>query len=79
MPNYGSVHDLPINEKGKTPKTEENIINLRDSIVNMPTRSNIVLFDDWIYQGRTKRGYDSINIYDQEKRVIAIFKKQEDG
>jgi len=78
-PDHGSVHDLPINEKGKTPKTEENAIALRDSILNMPTRSNIVWFDDGMYQGGTERGYPAVNIYDQEKRVIAIFKKQEDG
>ena len=32
-----------------------------------------------MYQGGTERGYDSVNLYDQETRVIAIFKKQEDG
>ena len=39
----------------------------------------IIWFDNGMYQGGTERGYDSVNIYDQEKRVIAVYKKQEDG
>ena len=34
-PKHGPDHGLPINEKGKTPKTESNALALRDSIVNM--------------------------------------------
>lgn len=65
--------------QGKTPKIEKNAIALRDSIVNMPNRKNIIWFDDGMYQGGTERGYDSVHIYDRETRVIAVFKKQEDG
>jgi hypothetical protein len=32
-----------------------------------------------MYQGGTERGYGSMNIYDQDKRVIAIYKKAQEG
>ena len=78
-PDHGSDHDLPINEKDRTPKTEENILAFRDSIVNMPNRKNIKWFDNGMYQGGTERGYDSVNIYDRETRTIAVFKKLKNG
>jgi hypothetical protein len=31
---------------------------------------------EWI-KGGTERGYDSVNLYDPETRVIAIYKKNE--
>ena len=40
-PKHGKVHGLPVDEKGKTPKTEANALALRDSIVNMTKRENI--------------------------------------
>ena len=82
---YGQVdfktpdHGLPTNEKGRTPKTEKNALALRDSIVNMPNRKDIVWFDNGMYQGGTKRGYDSVNIFDKETDTIAVFKKDENG
>ena len=78
-PAHGRVHDLPTNENGKTPKTEKNALTLRDSIVNMPNRKDIVWFDNGMYQGGTERGYDSVNLYDHETQVIAVFRKQENG
>jgi hypothetical protein len=74
-PDQGRVHGLPTNGKGQTPKTEENALTLRDSIVNMLNR----WFDNEMYQGGTEQGYDSVNLYDPETRVIEVFKKQEDG
>jgi hypothetical protein len=78
-PDHGDIHDLPTNEKGKTPKTEANALSLRDSLVKMPEREGIQWFDNGGYQKGTKRGYDSVNLYDKDKRVIAIYKKQENG
>jgi hypothetical protein len=78
-PDHGDIHGLPTNEKGKTPKTEANTLSLRDSLLNMPNRKNIIWFDNGGYQKGTKRGYDSVNLYDKDKRVIAIYKKQENG
>jgi len=77
-PNHGKIHNLPINTNSKTPKTEENGLALRDSLVNMPNRKKIEWFDNRMYQGGTERGYDSVNIYDRKTRVIAVFKKQKD-
>jgi hypothetical protein len=78
-PDHGDIHGLPTNEKGKTPKTEANALSLRDSLVKMPEREGIQWFDNGGYQKGTKRGYDSVNLYDKDKRVIAIYKKQENG
>jgi len=74
-PKHGGIHGLPTNEKGQTPKTEENALALRDSLVNMPNREDIQWFDNGMYQGGTERGYDSVNIYDQKTGVIAVYKK----
>ena len=78
-PKHGKIHGLPTDENGKTPKTEKNALALRDSLVKMTEREGILWFDNGGYQKGTERGYDSVNIYDQENRVIAVFKKQEDG
>lgn len=45
----------------------------------MPNRKSIVWFDNAMYQGGTERGYNSVNIYDPETQVIAVFRKQGDG
>jgi len=78
-PDHGSAHRLPVNEKGRTPKTEKNALILRDSILNMPNRKNIIWFDNGMYQGGTIRGYDSVNLYDPDTEVIAVFKKRSNG
>lgn len=78
-PDHGLDHGLPINDKDQTPKTEANALALRDSIVNMPKRKNIVWFDNGMYQGGTDRGYDSVNIFDKETNTIAVFRKGENG
>jgi hypothetical protein len=79
MVDHGDIHGLPTNEKGKTPKTEANALSLRDSLVKMPEREGIIWFDNGGYQKGTERGYDSVNLYDPETQVIAVFKKQENG
>ena len=78
-PDHGSAHRLPVNEKGRTPKTEKNALILRDSILNMPNRKNIIWFDNGMYQGGTIRGYDSVNLYDPDTEVIAVLKKRSNG
>ena len=78
-PDHGDIHGLSVNANGKTPKTEENALALRDSIVNMPNRKGIIWFENGMYQGGTERSYDSVNLYDPETQVIAVFKKQGDG
>ena len=41
-PKHGKDHGLPVNETGKTPKTEANAIALRDSLIDMPNSQKIV-------------------------------------
>ena len=78
-PSHGGVHDLFVDEKGRTPKTEENVLALRNSIADMPDRKNIIWFENGMYQGGTNRGYDSVNLYDPDKDVIAVYRKRSNG
>ena len=78
-PDHGDIHGLPVNANGKTPKMEKNALALRDSIITMTNRKEIKQFENGLYQGETNRGYDSVNLYDPETQVIAVFKKQENG
>ena len=78
-PKHGDLHGLPTNEEGKTPKTEANALALRNSLVKMPEKEGIQWFENGGYQKGTNRGYDSVNLYDKDKRVIAIYQKQENG
>ena len=41
------------------------------SIADMPNRKNVKWFDDG-----TERGYPAVHLYDRDKRVIAVFKKE---
>ena len=71
--------DLRFNQvEFKTPKTEANVIALRDSLLDMPNRENIVWYTDGQYQGGTKRGCDCVNLFDPDTNVIAVYQKQPD-
>ena len=78
-PKHGIDHDLPVGKNGKTPKTEANALALRDSLVDMPNRENIVWYTDGQYQGGTDRGCDSVNLFDPDTNLIAVYEKQPDG
>lgn len=78
-PKHGRDHGLPVDNNGKTPKTEANAIALRDSLVDMPNRENIVWYTDGQYQGETPRGGDCVNLFDPDTNVIAVYEKQPDG
>lgn len=78
-PKHGIDHDLPVSNNGKTPKTEANALALRDSLVDMPNRENIVWYTDGQYQGGTDRGCDSVNLFDPATNLIAAYEKQPDG
>ena len=41
-PKHGPDHGLPKESNGKTPKTDANILALRNSLLDMPNRQNIV-------------------------------------
>ena len=57
--DHGAVHDLPYIEKAnggtKTEKTDENVLKMMQSIVDMPNRDNVQWFEDGTYQGVTNR------------------------
>jgi hypothetical protein len=78
-PKHGGDHGLPVSNNRKTPKTEENVIALRDSLVDMGNSQNIVWYTDGQYQGGTERGCDTVNLFDPERNLIAVYKKQSDG
>jgi hypothetical protein len=78
-PKHGPDHGLPVSNNGKTPKTEANVIALRDSLLDMPNRQDIVWYTDGQYQGGTQRGCDSVNLFDPERNLIAVYEKQLDG
>jgi hypothetical protein len=78
-PSHGKDHGLPVGINNKTPKTEANAIALRDSLLDMPNRENIVWYTDGQYQGGTDRGCDSVNLFDPDTNVIAVYEKKPDG
>lgn len=78
-PKHGKDHDLQVGENGKTPKTEANALDLRDSLLEMPNREKIIWYTDGQYQGGTDRGCDSVNLFDPKTGVIAVYPKQPNG
>lgn len=78
-PKDGKDHGLPVDKTGKTPKTEANPIALRDSLIDMPNSQDIIWYTDGQYQGGTQRGCDSVNLFDPDRNLIAVYQKQPDG
>ena len=78
-PKHGKDHGLPLGTNDKTPKTEANAIALRDSLVDMANRENIVWYTNGQYQGGTDRGCDCVNLFDPDTNVIAVYEKHPDG
>ena len=79
-PKHGKIHGLPFDSKTRrTPKTEENAIALRNSLINMSNKQNIIWYTDGKYQGGTERGCDSVNLFDPDTNIIAVYEKQSDG
>jgi len=77
-PKHGPDHGLPVDSKGKTPKTEANALALRDSLINMPNKPNVIWYKNGGYQRGTSRGYDTINVFDPDTNLIAVYQKQPD-
>ncbi len=79
VPDHGAIHDLPYTIKNnggtRTEKTDDNALKMMHSVVNMPNRDNVLWFNNGTYQGGTDREFEAIHIYDRDKRVIAVFKK----
>jgi hypothetical protein len=76
-PKHGPDHGLYVDSNGKTPKTEA--ITLRDSLIDMPNRQNIIWYTDGQYQGGTTRRCDCVNLFDQDTNLIAVYQKQPGG
>lgn len=75
-PKHGKDNGLPIGNNGKTPKTEVKAIAVRDSLLNMSNRKNIVWYTDKQYQGGTKRDCDCVNLFNPDTNLIAVYQKQ---
>merc|ERR1712115_468521 len=54
-------------------------IALRNSLINMSNKQNIIWYTDGKYQGGTERGCDSVNLFDPDTNIIAVYEKQSDG
>lgn len=78
-PKHGPDHGLPKDSNGKTPNTDANAIALGDSLLDMPNRQNIVWYTAGQYQGGTPRGCASVNLFDPDRNLIAVYQKQPDG
>jgi hypothetical protein len=52
-----------------------NALKMMRSIIDMPNRNNVTWFEDGTYQAGTNREFEAIHIYDQDRRIIAVFKK----
>lgn len=76
---HGKDHGLPLDMNGKTQKTEANVIALRDSLIDMPNSQNIIWYTAGQYQGGTPLGCDSVNLFDPDRNLIAVYEKQKDG
>jgi hypothetical protein len=74
-PKHGSDHGLPTDGNGKTPKTEANALALRDSLINMSNKPNVIWYEEGMYQGGTPRGCNCINLFDPETNLIAVYQK----
>ncbi len=77
-PKQGKDHGLPLGSNSKTPKTEVNSIALRDSLIEIPNNPDIIWYPDGQYQGGTQRGCDTVNLFDPDTNVIAVYQKQPD-
>jgi hypothetical protein len=78
-PKHGPDNGLPLDSKRKTPKTETNAITLRDSLINMSNRPNVLWYKEVMYQGGTPRGCDCVSLFDLDTNLIAVSQKRPDG
>ena len=78
-PKHGPDHGLSTDDNGKTPKTEANALALRDSLIDMPNKPNVIWYKEGMYQGGTPRGCKSVNVFDPETNLIAVYQKYPNG
>lgn len=78
-PKHGRAHGLPTDDNGKTPKTEANALALRDSLIDMLNKPTVIWYKEGIYQGGTSRGCKSVNVFDPDTNLIAVYQKYPNG
>ena len=76
---HGKEFGLELNANKKTPKTQSNILAMRDALLDMPNQKNTIWFDQAQYQGGTKRGVETVNLFNTDSNIIAVYQKQPDG
>ena len=67
------MYGLPVNDRGKVEKTEANAIHMRDSIVKSAEKDTTEWYTNGQYQGETRLGCASINIYDKDSGYYLKF------
>lgn len=76
---HGAIHGLPYSENKNggtvTIRSEENTLQMMDSIVNISEQDTTQWFRDGTYQGGTERGFEAVHMYDPNTRIIVVFKK----
>lgn len=77
---HGAIHGLEytVHEKNGgtiTEKSEENVLKMMRSIVDMPNRDKVEWFVNGTFQNGTKRQFEAIHIYDPSNQIIAVFEK----
>ncbi len=45
----------------------------------MPNAENVIWYTEGQYQGGTPDGREAVNLYDPQKKLIAVYTKQNDG
>jgi len=77
---HGAIHGLEytIHEKNGgtiTKKTEENVLKMMRSIVDLANRDQVEWFVNGTYQGGTERQFEAIHVYDPFNQIIVVFEK----
>ncbi len=45
----------------------------------MPNRPNIIWYKEGMFEGNTLRGCNSVNLFDTDTNLIAVYQKELDG
>ena len=74
-PKHGRDHGLSTDDNWKMRKTEINTLALRDSLIDMPNKPKVICYKEGVYQGGTPRGCKSVNVFDPDTNLIAVYQK----
>jgi hypothetical protein len=79
MPKHGKDHGLQPDNGNKISKSRTNVLFVRDDLLSMPDQEGVKRYEDGMFQGGTELGFETVNIFDSKRGLIAIYKKNEDG